>query len=57
MRWGGASWGPKGRGWSEKVFPVMQGGAGMGQDKTMRGGDEGLILRPRPAPLPSLVRG
>ena len=43
----GASRGPKGRGWSEKVFPVMRGGAGMRQDKTMRGGDED--------PLPSLI--
>ena len=55
MGWSGASWGPKGRGWGEKVFPVMRGGAGMGQDKTMRGGDEDPILRPRPAPLPSLL--
>ena len=28
----------------------------MGQDKTMRGGDEDSILRPRPAPLPSLLQ-
>ena len=27
----------------------------MGQEKSMRGGDEDPILRPRPAPLPSLV--
>ena len=54
MGWSGASWGPKGRGWGEKVFPLMQGGARMGQDKIMRGGDEDPILRPRPAPLPSL---
>ncbi|KAL0004387.1 hypothetical protein SO802_011948 [Lithocarpus litseifolius] len=33
----------------------MRGGAGMGQDKTRRGGDEDPILRPRPAPLPSLI--
>ena len=46
--------GSKGQGWSEKVFPVMRGRAGMGQDKTMQGGDEEPILRPRPAPLPSL---
>ena len=32
----------------------MRGGAGMGQEKSMRGGGEDLILRPRPAPLPSL---
>ena len=55
MGWGGASRGPKGRGWGEKVFPVMRGGAGMGKDKIMRGGDEDPILRPRPAPLPSLL--
>ena len=52
--WGGASRGPKGRGWGEKVFPVMRGGAGMGQDNTMRGGDEDPILQPCPASLPSL---
>ena len=52
MGWGGASWGPKGRGWGEKVFPVMRGGAGMGKDKTMRGGDEDPILRPRPIAIP-----
>ena len=28
----------------------------MGQDKTMRGGDEDSILRPRPTPLPSLLQ-
>ena len=56
MGWGGASRSPKGRGWGEKVFPVMRGGAGMGQDKTIRDGDEDPILRPRPAPLPSLLR-
>ena len=43
-----------GRGWGEKVFPVMRGGAGMGQDKTMWGEDEDPIFRPRPTPLPSL---
>ena len=52
--WGGASRGPKGWGWGEKVFPIMRDGAGMGQDKTMRGGDEDPIHQPRPAPLPSL---
>ena len=31
------------------------GGAGMGQEKSMRGGGEDPILRPRPAPLPSLI--
>ena len=39
----------------QEIFPVMRGGAGMGQEKSMRGGGEDLILRPRPAPLPSLV--
>ena len=28
----------------EKIFPVMQDEAGMGQGKTMRGGDEDPIL-------------
>ena len=46
---------PKGRGWGEKVFPIMRGGAGMGQDKTMWGGDEDFILWPHPALLPFLV--
>ena len=54
MGWGGASQGPKGRGWGGKVFPIMRGGAGMEQDNTIRGGDEDPILRPRLAPLPSL---
>ena len=31
----------------------MRGRAGMGQDKTMRGGDEDPILRPRPIAIPS----
>ena len=35
----------------------MRGGAGMGQEKSMRGGGEDLILRPHPAPLPSLGEG
>jgi len=39
----------------QEIFPVMRGGAGMGQEKSKRGGDEDLILRPRPAPLPSLL--
>ena len=38
----------------QEIFPVMRGGAGMGQEKSMRGGGEDPILRPRPAPLPSL---
>ena len=37
MGWGGVSRGPKGQGWGEKVFLVVQGGVGMGRDKTMRG--------------------
>ena len=56
MGCGGASQGPKGRGWGEKIFPVMRDKAGMGQDKTMWDGDEDPILRPRPTPLPSLGR-
>ena len=39
----------------QEIFSVMRGGAGMGQEKSMRGGDEDPILRPRSAPLPSLV--
>ena len=46
MGWDGASQGPKGWEWGEKVFPIVRGGAGMGQDKTMQGGDEDPILRP-----------
>ena len=38
----------------QEIFPVMRGGVGMGQEKSMRGGDEDPILRPRSAPLPSL---
>ena len=33
----------------------MRDGVRMGQEKSMRGGVEDLILRPRPAPLPSLL--
>ena len=29
--------GLKGRGWSKKIFPVMQGSVGIGKDKTMWG--------------------
>ena len=43
MEWGGASRGPKGRGWDEKNFLVMRSGARMGQDKSMRSGDEDRI--------------
>ena len=39
----------------EKVFPVMQGGTGIGQNKTMRDGDEDLIFQPRPGPLSFLL--
>ena len=37
--WGGAGLrgGLKGRGWSKKIFPVMQGSVGIGKDKTMWG--------------------
>jgi len=38
----------------QEIFPVMRGGAGMEQEKSMRGGGEDPILRPHPAPLPSL---
>ena len=34
----------------------MRSGTEMEQDKTMWGGDEDPILRPRPIPLPSLVK-
>ena len=40
----------------QEIFPVMRGRAGMGQEKSMRDGGEDLILRPRPAPLPSLLQ-
>ena len=39
----------------QEIFPVMRDGAGMGQEKSMRGGGEDPILWPRPAPLASLV--
>ena len=39
----------------QEIFPVMRGGAGMEQEKSIRGGGEDPILRPRPAPLPSLT--
>ena len=39
----------------EEIFPVVRGVAGIGQEKSMRGGGEDPILRPRPAPLPSLL--
>ena len=38
----------------QEIFPVMRGGAGMGQEKSMRDGGKDPILRPRPAPLPPL---
>ena len=50
VRWGGALWGPKGRGWGKKIFPIMWGGTGMGEDKTMWGRSEDPIFRPRLAP-------
>ena len=54
MRWGETSQGTKGRGWGEKVFPVIRGGARIGQNNTMQGGDEDPVLRPCATPLPSL---
>ena len=54
MGWGGVSLGPKGRGWGEKIFLVMQDGAGMEQDKIMQGRNKNPILRLCPASLPSL---
>ena len=39
-----------------RKFLVMRGGTEMGEVKTMRGGSEYPILRPRSAPLPSLVK-
>ena len=41
-------------GWESFSSYVGQGGAGMGQEKTMQDGNKDLILRPRLAPLPSL---
>ena len=41
--------GPKGQGWDEKVYPIMRDEVGMGQDNTMRSGDEDPILRLYPA--------
>ena len=38
----------------QEIFPIMRGEARMEQEKSMRGGGEDPILRPRPAPLPSL---
>ena len=43
-----------GQGWNEKVFPIMRGETGIGQDKTMRGADEDPILRLHPILLSSL---
>ena len=37
----------------QEIFSIMRGRAGMGQEKSMRGGDEDPIRRPRSAPLPS----
>ena len=53
--WDGVLWGPKGQECSEKVFSVMRGEAGMGQDKTMQGRNEDPIFRPCLDPLPSLI--
>ena len=46
MGWGRVSHGPKGWGWGKKVFLVMQSKVGMGQNKTMQGGDEDPIAIP-----------
>ena len=46
--------GPQGVGMEWESFPHHARETGMGQDKTMWGGDEDPILRPRPTPLPSL---
>ena len=54
MMWGEALWGPKERGWDDKVFAIIWGETRLGQNKIMRGGNEDPILWPRPAPLPSL---
>ena len=39
-----------------RKFLVMRGGTEIGEVKTMRGGGKYPILRPRFAPLPSLVK-
>ena len=39
----------------QEIFSVVRGGAGMGQEKSMRGGGEDPILWPHPVPLPSLI--
>ena len=44
MRWGRASRGLKLGGWDKKIFLVMRGKAGIGQDKTMWGEGENPIL-------------
>ena len=56
MGWGGVLWGPKERGWEKKIFLVMRGKVGMGQDKIMQGKGEDPILRTRPILLPSLLQ-
>ena len=54
MQWGEASWSPKGRGWGEKVFPVMRDRMGIGHGKTIQDGDENPILHPTP-PHPIVI--
>ena len=44
MVWGEALWGPKERGWDDKVFAIMWGETRLGQNKIMRGGNEDPIL-------------
>ena len=56
MGWGGVLWGPKGWGWSEKVFSVMRSGVGQGWCKTKScGTGRRPYPSPHPAPLPLIV--
>ena len=48
MGWGGASRGPKGWGWGEKVFPVMQSGAGWDNTKPCGAGTKIPPFGPAP---------
>ena len=50
--WDGTSWGPKGQRWDKKIFPIMQDGARMGQNKTIQGGAEDSILGQGPSSAP-----
>ena len=53
MRWGGASRGPKGQGWSEKVFPVIQGGDGARQNHIRRERRPHPLTSPRSIAIPN----